>query len=140
MSPLACSSCALFRQLARGLRTFLVHPAVVCCSRASWRAVMTAPHRAHTRPGACASLSSGLRYSELPILEVALLHHPLGRVLAVLRQDTLRLLAHALDCCPVSISSPYSGVMVIVPFCGSAIAGRSLPPESDTALTTCPSA
>jgi hypothetical protein len=72
---------------------------------------MTAPHRSHTWPGACASLSSGLRYSTS-------------------RSSRSR---SSISLSRAS-SSPYSGIVVIVPFFGSATVGRSLPPLRDVHL------
>jgi len=105
------------RQLAEIYRTHLVYPAAIC----SQSCILA---RGDDCSAPCTDLAGGMRLVvfrievlQLSILAIVLHHLALGHVLAILRQDT------ASDCCLRRSSSPYSGIMLIMPPV-SAIAGR----------------
>jgi hypothetical protein len=84
----------------RGLRTYLVYPAAVCLQPyVLARGDDCSAPRTHLADG-MRLVVFRIEVLQLPILAVALLHLPLGRVLAVLRQDTLRLLPQAFGLLP----------------------------------------
>jgi len=104
MSPLACSS----RVLRRGLRTYLVNPAVVCSqSRILGRGDDLSAPRAHLA-GAMRLVVFRIVVRQFLIFVAVLLHYPLGCVFATL---------HGVPFVAVR------GVIVIVPLLWSGTAG-----------------